>query len=70
MDLIPDELGGNLYLINGAMTKLQDAGAFAQDVPKEKDEKEENKNGEDDERDSDKTEDDASPVVELDEWRK
>ena len=49
------------------MTKLQDAGAFAQDVPKEKDEKEENKNGEDDERDSDKTEDDASPVVELDE---
>ena len=67
MDLIPDELGGNLYLINGAMTKLQDAGAFAQDVPKEKDEKEENKNGEDDERDSDKTEDDASPVVELDE---
>lgn len=28
MDLIPDELGGNLYLINGAMTKLQDAGGF------------------------------------------
>ena len=26
LDLIPDELGGNLYLINGNMTKLQDAG--------------------------------------------
>lgn len=30
MDLIPDELGGNLYLINGNMTKLADAGIFAQ----------------------------------------
>lgn len=29
LDLIPDEEGGNLYLINGAMTKLKDAGAFA-----------------------------------------
>ena len=29
LDRIPDELGGDLYLINGAMTKLQDAGAFA-----------------------------------------
>lgn len=67
MDLIPDELGGNLYLINGAMTKLQDAGVFAQELPKGKDEKEVDKNGEDDERDNDKTEDDASPVVELDE---
>ena len=35
MDLIPDELGGNLYLINGAMTKLQDAGAFAQTTGQE-----------------------------------
>jgi HK97 family phage portal protein len=26
LDLIPDELGGNLYLVNGNMTKLQDAG--------------------------------------------
>lgn len=26
---IPDEEGGNLYLINGAMTKLKNAGAFA-----------------------------------------
>ncbi len=29
MNPIPDEEGGNLYLINGAMTKLADAGAFA-----------------------------------------
>lgn len=26
---ISDEEGGNLYLINGAMTKLADAGIFA-----------------------------------------
>ena len=29
LDLIPDEEGGNLYLINGNMTKLKDAGLFA-----------------------------------------
>lgn len=29
MNPIPDEQGGNLYLINGAMTKLEDVGAFA-----------------------------------------
>lgn len=29
MNPIPDEEGGKLYLINGAMTKLADAGAFA-----------------------------------------
>ena len=29
MNPIPDEQGGNLYLIKGAMTKLEDAGAFA-----------------------------------------
>ena len=29
MNPIPDDEGGNLYLINGAMTKLADAGAFA-----------------------------------------
>lgn len=29
MNPIPDEQGGNMYLINGAMTKLEDAGAFA-----------------------------------------
>ena len=28
LDRIAPELGGDLYLINGAMTKLQDAGAF------------------------------------------
>jgi HK97 family phage portal protein len=29
MNPIPDEEGGNLYLINGNMTKLKDAGSFA-----------------------------------------
>ena len=29
MNPIPDVEGGNLYLVNGAMTKLADAGAFA-----------------------------------------
>ena len=29
LDMIPGEEGGNLYLINGSMTKLKDAGAFA-----------------------------------------
>ena len=29
MDQISDEEGGNLYLINGNMTKLKDAGIFA-----------------------------------------
>ena len=29
LDRIPGEIGGDLYLINGAMTRLQDAGAFA-----------------------------------------
>lgn len=29
LDRIPAELGGDLYLINGNMTKLSDAGAFA-----------------------------------------
>ena len=36
MDLISDKLGGNLYLMNGTMTKLQDTGAFAQEVPGKK----------------------------------
>ncbi len=29
LDRIPAEQGGDLYLINGAMTKLEDAGVFA-----------------------------------------
>ena len=35
LNLIPKELGGDLYLINGNMTKLEDAGAFAKDLNKE-----------------------------------
>ena len=41
MDLIPDELRGNLYLVNGSMTKLQNAGAFAQTANQETEVKEE-----------------------------
>ena len=36
MDRIPEELGGDLYLINGNMTKLQDAGLFGRAGGKEK----------------------------------
>lgn len=39
LDLIPDELGGNMYLINGNMTKLQDAGIFAASSAAGKEEK-------------------------------
>ncbi|HPX00405.1 MAG TPA: phage portal protein [Sedimentibacter sp.] len=35
LDRISAELGGDLYLINGAMTKLQDAGAFAKTTERE-----------------------------------
>lgn len=35
MNMIPDELGGNLYLVNGSFTKLQDAGAFTKSDKKE-----------------------------------
>jgi HK97 family phage portal protein len=38
MNLIPDEEGGNLYLINGNMTKLEDAGIFAGKEVKENEE--------------------------------
>lgn len=37
MNPIPDEEGGNLYLINGAMTKLADAGAFAKTETEQQD---------------------------------
>jgi len=35
LDRISAELGGDLYLINGAMTKLQDAGVFAKTTERE-----------------------------------
>ena len=35
LDRIPAELGGDLYLINGNMTKLEDAGIFASDGKEE-----------------------------------
>ena len=39
LDRIPAELGGDLYLINGAMTKLEDAGAFINASTQQKEEK-------------------------------
>ena len=33
LDRIPSELGGDLYLVNGNMTKLEDAGLFASKTP-------------------------------------
>ena len=38
MDLIPDDLGGNLYVINGSMQKLSDAGAAYRNKGSEKNE--------------------------------
>jgi len=35
LDRIAPELGGDLYLINGAMTKLEDAGVFANNTKEE-----------------------------------
>ncbi|WP_026499316.1 phage portal protein [Butyrivibrio sp. WCD2001] len=41
LDLIPEEQGGDLYLINGNMTKLEDAGLFADKGKEESDEEQE-----------------------------
>ena len=41
LDRIPEELGGDLYLINGNMTKLQDAGIFAANKPQGEEERNE-----------------------------
>lgn len=41
LDRIPAEQGGDLYLINGAMTKLEDAGIFAASVKEETNESKE-----------------------------
>lgn len=55
LDLIPDELGGNLYLINGNMTKLQDAGIFAASSAAGKEEKTDEEVLEMEESDGDKS---------------
>lgn len=55
LDLIPDELGGNLYLINGNMTKLQDAGIFAASSAAGKEEKTDEEVLEVEESDGDKS---------------
>lgn len=62
MDLISDELGGNLYLINGAMTKLQDAGRFMRSESKETEIKEDDIDGE-----NNKQSEKNASLVELDE---
>ena len=41
LNRIPEALGGDLYLINGAMTKLEDAGVFANNGNTESEEKNE-----------------------------
>ena len=54
LDLIPPEAGGDLYLINGNMLPLGNAGAFANITPAEKEETETN-------------EDPSKEVLEVDE---
>ena len=44
LDRIPADLGGDLYLINGAMTKLQDAGVFANTTTTETEESSDGQN--------------------------
>ena len=46
LDRIPEELGGDLYLINGNMTKLQDAGIFARQATENGKENSEDENEE------------------------
>ena len=41
LDLIPDEEGGNLYLINGNMLPMRNAGAFANTTPNDSGKEEE-----------------------------
>ena len=36
MNMLSEEEGGNLYLVNGSFTKLADAGAFAHPKKEEK----------------------------------
>jgi hypothetical protein len=45
LDRIPADEGGDLYLINGNMTKLEDAGIFAASAPKETEESGETQEG-------------------------
>ena len=46
MDLISDDLSGNLYLMNGAITKFQDTGEFMRsELPKKIEIKEDDSDG-------------------------
>ena len=46
LDRIPEELGGDLYLINGNMTKLADAGIFAKGASAQNGKEESDENAE------------------------
>jgi HK97 family phage portal protein len=58
LDLIPEEDGGNLYLINGNMTKLSDAGIFADPgQTSEENDEEDEKNDNNSEEEPEETDD-------------
>jgi hypothetical protein len=46
LDRIPEDKGGDLYLINGNMTKLEDAGIFAASASTETEEPDETQESE------------------------
>ena len=46
MDLIPDELGGNTFMVNGTMTPLKDVGAAYKQQEESKEDTEEDEDGE------------------------
>lgn len=66
MDRIPEELGGNYYMVNGAMTKLQDVGAFAQTESGKTDKKEDDSN----ERNDEQSKEQDKEILELDKRRR
>ena len=57
MDLISDDLSGNLYLMNGAITKFQDTGEFMRsELPKKIEIKEDDSDGWNDEQSKEQNE--------------
>ncbi|WP_409336315.1 phage portal protein [Eubacterium sp. F2] len=64
LDRIPEEEGGDLYLINGNMTKLKDAGIFAASAQSQNTEEQES------EKDDEQTEEPTQPDARIQERRK
>jgi HK97 family phage portal protein len=64
LDRIPEEEGGDLYLINGNMTKLKDAGIFAASPSSQNTEEQES------EKDDEQTEEPTQPDARIQERRK